>query len=209
MKGFLIGLALSALIAGWGGSAQADRILLSPQGDTLAPNAFKTEFAFDSSNSNVNLSWIQVANSQGIEFEGQRFGLGDGMKARYDLNVQYPLLTDLGAYPAISIGMRDLLGTGLEHKAAYVAATKAFPLSDRQLRFLRTFKLNAGLGTGRMDGPFLGMEARLRTGVSVYAEIYRRHPNLGIALPIGQHANINAYSLNGAFYYGLSFSMAR
>lgn len=203
------GLVLIFMAAGCAGGARADRILLSPEGDTLPPNAFKTEFALSPSNTDYNRSWIQVTNSQGIEFEGERFGLGSDAKTRYDMNVQYPLITDLGTYPSVSIGMRDLLGTGLEHKALYLAATKSFPLSDSQLRFLRVFKLNAGVGTGRMEGLFIGMEARLRAGVSLYAEFYQRHPNLGIALPLGQHAQLNAYSLNGALYYGLSYSVAR
>ncbi|HZT42657.1 MAG TPA: YjbH domain-containing protein [Chthonomonadaceae bacterium] len=208
-QGAVTCLVLCAMAAGWTCGARADRILLSPQGDTLPPNGFKSEFALSPSNTDYNLSWIQVSNSQGIEFEGQRIGLGGDAKTRYDMNVQYPLLTDLGTYPSVSVGVRDLLGTGLEHKAVYLAATKSFPLSDRQLHVLRAFKLNAGIGTGRMDGLFVGMEARLRAGVSLYAEFYRRRPNLGLALPLGQHAQVNAYSLDGTLFYGLSYSIAR
>lgn len=205
----IFGLSTAAVCLLAFSAARADRVLLSPQGDTLPPSSLKTEFALSPSKSDESLSWVQISTGQGIEFETQRASLVDDLKARYVLNVQYPLLYDLGSYPAVSIGVRDLFGTGQEHKGLYVATTKSFPLSNHQLRYVRSFKLNAGLGTGRLDGPFVGMQAHFTAGMDVYAEIYRRRPNIGIALPLAHNVQARAYSLDGTIFYGLSYSLIR
>ncbi|HZO86951.1 MAG TPA: YjbH domain-containing protein [Chthonomonadaceae bacterium] len=186
--------------------ARADRALLSPEGSTLPPDGVKAEFGINPSRSDQNLSWLQFTTSEGIEVELQRFDLLSFSKARTALNVEYPLISDLGKIPAISLGVRDLLGTGDDHRAFYLAVTRTFPLSDRQLKVLREFKLNAGAGTGQIGGPFISAQARFTAGFSLYAELYRRRPNFGLALPLARNMQAKVFSLDGAVYYGLSFT---
>lgn len=191
-----------------GSACHADRTVLSPNGDTLAPEHFKTEFALSPSRNFSNLIWMQYSTPQGIEVETERLDLNTERKKGYAFNVQYPLFYDLGPYPAVAIGVRDLLGTAEEHGAFYLAVSKALPLSGRQTRFVREFKWSAGLGTGRLDGPFFGVEARFAAGLSVHAEFYRQRPNIGIALPLARNMQARAYSLDGDLFYGVSFSIA-
>ena len=131
------------------------------------------------------------------------------MKKRHSLNIQYPLLTDLGNYPAVSIGIRDLLGTGREHDSVYFALSHNIPLSDRQDKLLKELRVNAGVGTSYMGGPFIGVQARLRSGLRIEAEIYRHRPNVSVGLPLARNLQIKAYSLDGDVYYGIAFSLIR
>lgn len=190
-------------------ACRADRILLAPSADMLPPRAFRTELDLSALNSSSSMSWMQFTTASGVELEGERVGLPTGPSARYGLNLEYPILPDLGAFPSVAVGIRDLLGTGVDHKALFVAATRSFPLSDRQLRLFRRVSLTAGLGTGRLDGPFVGGKASLTTGIGLYAEIYRRRPDFGVSLPIGHHVEARAYTLDGTPYLGLAYSLVR
>ncbi len=208
MRGF-VAVCLGMMVCGLlPAPVRADRVVLSPEGDTLAPNGFKTEFIAGPGKGPDNLSWLQFSTPQGIELEAQRQDLETDSKKRYAVNVEYPLVPEIRGVPAVSVGIRDLLGTGTEHGALYLAATRAFPLSRNQARLLREMRWNVGIGTGRVGGPFLGLEAHLKAGVSLYAELYRHRPNFGIALPLVRNLQARAYSLDGDIFYGVSFTWA-
>ena len=113
------------------GNVRADRVVLAPAGATLDPDNFKVEGLYSPYGGDQNREWIQYSSPRQIELEYNRSGLRND-KIRHSFNVQYPLLTDLGAYPAISIGMRDIFGTGLERQAVYLAIGKTIGLSQRQ-----------------------------------------------------------------------------
>jgi hypothetical protein len=188
---------------------RADRIVLSPDGETLAANALRGEYEVSPYKHYGNLAWLQYSLPQGIELELQRYDLAPDPRALYSLNVQYPLFYDIGNLPALSVGVRDVLGTGNEHRSFYVATTKAFALSDQQMHVLRDFRLSAGFGTERMNGLFIGLQARLALGLSIYAEYYRQRPNVSLALPLARNLQARATSLDGAIFYGLSFTVRR
>lgn len=189
--------------------AHADRIILAPSGNVLMANALQGEFEISPYRQNGTLSWLQYSTPQGIELEVQVTDLLPDPKTRYGLNVQYPLIPDIGEYPAVSVGVRDILGTGTEHQSIYIAATKSFSLSDRQRKVLRDFRLSAGFGTERMDGLFIGLQMRLTLGLRLYAEVYRQRPNFSIGLPLARNLQARAISLDGTVFYGLSFIVRR
>lgn len=188
------------------GTAYADRILLAPDGTTIGPVNFKTEFLLTP---NRNLSWLQLSNKQGVEFEAQLSDIAARYRTVYAFNVQYPLLSEFGALPAVSAGVRDLLGTGNEHRSFYAAASRTLPLSDRQLRLFREVRLSAGFGTERMNGLFIGVHARLTLGATLDAEWYRQHANISLSLPLTRHVQVRASSLDGTIYYGLAFRLSQ
>ncbi len=175
----------------------------------LAANALQGQFEISPYRQNGTLSWLQYSTPQGIELEVQITDVLPDPKTRYGLNVQYPLIPDIGEYPGVSVGVRDILGTGTEHQSFYIAATKSFALSDRQRNVLRDLRLSAGYGTERMDGLFIGLRARLTLGMSLYAEIYRQRPNFSIGLPLARNLQARATSLDGTIFYGLSFIVRR
>ncbi len=184
--------------------------MLGPTGDTLAPNSYRAEFALDPNGRNQNREWLQYSTPQGIELETERFDLAGERKKGYSLNIQYPITYSLvNTLPAVSIGVRDLTGTGNEHGALYLAATRTFSLSERQHRYFKDFKIDIGAGTGRIGGLFVGAQTQLALGLRIQAEFYKRQPNITVALPIARHLDARAYSLDSHFYYGLSFSVQR
>jgi hypothetical protein len=205
----ITGAFFAGLIAG-GPSARADRTVLGPNGDTLAPDSYRTEFALDPQSKFQNRVWLQYSTPQGIELETERLDLTGERKKGYALNIQYPITYSLvDTLPAISIGVRDLTGTGNEHGAFYIAATRTLALSDRQRSFVKEFKVDVGAGTGRIGGLFVGAQAHLTLGLGFLAELYKRQPNISVALPITRHLDARAYSLDSHLYYGLSFSVQR
>jgi hypothetical protein len=202
----LLSLSWGCLFAG---VARADREVLGPTAETLSPNTFKTQFLLGTDPSQANHMWLDYSSPSGIELELERLDLHTETKKRYSFNIEYPILPDFGAAPAIAVGVRDLTGTGIEHGGLYAVATHSFPLSERLYKVMRSFKASAGVGTGSIGGPFAGLEARFGTDVGLHAEVYRHRPNVGLSLRLARHIEANAATLDGSFYYGLSYSLTR
>ncbi|MCW3096690.1 MAG: hypothetical protein JWL77_2308 [Chthonomonadaceae bacterium] len=191
------------------GAARADRVVLGPSAETLTPNTGKAQFLLGTDPAEANRLWLSYSSPAGIELELERLDLHTETKKRYSFNIEYPILPDFGAAPAIAIGVRDLTGTGIEHGGLYAVATHSFPLSERIYRVMRSFKASGGIGTGSIGGPFAGLEARFGTDLGVYAELYRHRPNVGISLRLARHLEANAATLDGSVYYGLSYTLTR
>jgi len=203
---------LMALLGGClltGAAAQADRVVLGPSAETLSPNSGKVQFLLGAKPEQANRLWVDYSSPGGIELELERLDLHSESKKRYSFNIEYPILPDLGAAPAVAVGVRDLTGTGIEHGGFYLVATHSIPLSERIYKVMRSFKATVGAGTGSIGGPFAGMEAKFGTDLSLHAELYRRRPNVGVSLRLARNVQANASSLDGSFYYGLSYTLAR
>ena len=189
-------------------NVRADRVVLAPAGATLDPENFKAEGLYSPYGGNQNRQWIQYSSPRQIELEYNRSGLRHD-RVRHSFNAEYPLLTDLGAYPAISIGMRDIFGTGLERQSVYLAVGKTIGLSQRQEKRVRDLRLSFGYGTGYMGGGFIGIQARFRSGLHFDAEIYRNKPNVSLGFDLTRNLQLKAYSLNGDVHYGLAFTLIK
>ena len=169
----------------------------------------KAEFAVSPRSGNSNYSWFQFATHEGIEFELNRIALRTDNKSRFAFNVQYPLFNEFEAFPALSVGVRDILGTGVERRSFYVAASKGLLLSSRQQKIFRELRLNAGVGTGPLDGIFLGAQARFGTRIYLNAEWFRNKPNIGLSLALARNWQARASSLDGELFYGLTYNLMR
>lgn len=194
--------------AGFASSIRAERIVLAPDANTLDPKSYKTSFLIRPDSGNSNISWLTVSTAQSIEIEVQRqHNMGD-KRALTGLNVEYPFLSELGAVPAVSVGVRDLLGTGSEHHSLYLAVARTIPLSNSQAKIVRSLKLDAGVGTERINGLFGGIQIVFRSGMDVQLEGLRKRFNFGIGLPVAHNVQVRASGLNGVIFYGLTFSTA-
>lgn len=202
----LFSLLCGCLLAG---AVRADRVVLGPSAETLAPNTGKAQFLLGTDPAEANRLWLSYSSPAGIELELERLDLHTETKKRYAFNIEYPLLPDLGAAPAVAVGVRDMTGTGIEHGGFYGVVTHSFPLPDHIYKLVRSFKLSGGIGSGSIGGPFVGAEARLGTDLGIHAELYRRRPNVGLSLRLARHLQANAVTLDGSVYYGLSYSLAR
>ncbi len=188
--------------------ARADRVVLAPAGATLDPDSVKLEGLYSPYGGNPNREWFQYSSPRQIELEYNRSGLRND-RVRHSFNVEYPLLTDLGAYPAISVGIRDIFGTGLERQAVYLALGKTLGLSQKQEKIVQALHLNIGAGTGYISGGFIGIQSRFRGGWHIDAEWYKNRPNTSIGLDLTRNLQIKAYSLNGTVHYGLTFALIK
>ncbi len=187
--------------------AHADRVVLAPTGSTLTELSIKSELMI-SSTAGTDRSWFTYASSDGIELELNRLESPAERKKQWSANLEYPLPT-LQNLPAISVGIRDMTGTGAEHGAFYLAASRNVPLSSLQHRFLRSAEISLGAGTGPIGGGYIGLSSRLRTGLQLSAEVFERRPNFSAGLPVMKGLQLKAYSLNGHLFYGASYHFAR
>lgn len=208
-SGVIIAWLATLLVGGVQGGASADRVVLWPDGMTLSPQSIKAEFLATPYGTEHNQSWLQYALPLGVELQTHFLDIANDKRTLHALDVQYPLLSEIGPAPAISFGVRDLLGTGEEHRSFYLAVTRSLPLSDSQVKIFHDFRLTAGYGSERMDGLFVGLHTHLKRGLSIDVEYYRQRPNVSLALPVVRNTQARAYSLNGSIYYGLSYTLTR
>lgn len=191
------------------GAARADRIVLAPEANTVVENGLKGEFAVSPSRDDEDLTWLQFSSPYGIELEGERAELRNDDKKRYSFNIEYPVIQQYDRMPSISIGIRDLLATGLERESPYAVATETIKLPSGARKRIKDFKLTFGAGIGYIGGPFVGAQTRLRSGLGLDVELFRGRPNVGISLPLIRNLQVKTSSLNGGLFYGLSFVLVR
>src|SRR4051794_11977733 len=82
---FCLGLSVWGCLSSL--SACADRVILSPLGDTLPVNSVKAEFVTGTNGLLGDLSWFAVSSSSGIELEMQRLERSTEARKRYSLNI--------------------------------------------------------------------------------------------------------------------------
>src|SRR5579871_3508913 len=70
--------------------AYADRVILSPLGDTLPIESFKAEYITGRGSLPRDLAWFTISSSSGIELELQRAEVTSTTKQQYSLNIEYP-----------------------------------------------------------------------------------------------------------------------
>src|SRR5438445_10257741 len=105
--------------------------------------------------------------------------------------------------------MRDILNRGRERQSLFAAATKSVSLSKRAESVIRDLKLDAGYGTSRMAGPFIGVEGRFTLGFTAKAEYVARTLNAELAIPVTRNVQARLYSLNGHVFYGAALSIRK
>jgi hypothetical protein len=192
--------------------SRADRLVLAPRALITVPNSVKLEFAASGSGGRNNLGWISAGlpgSLNGFEVEAER-ACPTGSN-RWTGSIQYSFtgnaFTDVA--PALSVGLRDVANTGPEGRALFVAASKTIPLSARLEGFLKQLWVDAGVGTGHLGGPYIGIQGRLRIGPTLSAEYLARRFNASIAIPVLPHLDLKAYTLDGHAYYGASFFLVK
>ncbi len=183
-------------------TCRADQDLLSPLATTPYPNQLKLTAVGAPWHHGDSYTWLDYTAPQGVEFQLERTKLSPDRPARYGLNVTYPVLIDIGSIPAVTVGMRDVLGTGIDHMALYAAVGKAAPLSEAQSKWIRSLTLTAGLGTGNIEGLFISVRLRLTSGLQLFGEEYRYRPDIGFEFPIERQVSAKVASLNGRLFFG-------
>jgi hypothetical protein len=204
----LVSLTLCLLVS----AAKADRLVLAPRALITVPGSAKLEYAVSGSGSQNNLGWISAGlpgSLNGFEIEGEQ-ACPAGTN-RWTGSIQYSFtgnaFTDVA--PAFSVGLRDVANTGPEGLALFAAASKTIPLNARLEQLLKQFWVDAGIGTGHLGGPYIGIQGRLRIGPAISAEYLARRFNASIAIPVLRHLDLKAYTLNGHTYYGAALFLVK
>ncbi len=192
--------------------AHADRNVIAPSGLIVPPNSIKLEGLAAMKDFATNMEWVNIGMPQqviGLELEAQRF-ITRGNQ-RNALSAQYSLTGNAFAdlAPAFSVGVKDILRSGLDGRSAYFVMTKTIRLSTSQEKIFKDFKVTLGYGTSHLGGPFGGIQTQLAFGAQLNAEIVAHHINASLALPLSNHFNAKFYNLNREMYYGLSFSLIK
>jgi hypothetical protein len=111
-----------------------------PSAASMADAEIFTTLSTNSTQHLVTLGFQITPRLTGAFRYGRFEGLSDGILYDRSFDLQYRLVDDTGPWPALSVGLRDLIGTGV-NSSEYFVATK-------QLR--PRLALTAGLGWGAM-----------------------------------------------------------
>jgi hypothetical protein len=139
----------------------------------------------------------------GLELEAERFERAGRQTG--SLSVQYSLTGNaFKDSAALSVGVRDLLRSGSDRRAFFVAATHASGFAQEAHPILKEWQLHAGLGTSGLGGLFGGAEARLARNVRLAIELVSLRWNARLEAPIGLGVSARAELRNTEAFYGLA-----
>jgi hypothetical protein len=172
----------------------------------------KIEYAVQDTNTRNQIGWVNIGMPEqllGLELEVEHFELG--ARRRETASVQYSLTGNAFTLeaPAMSVGIRDILRSGREKQAIFVAMTKSIGLSLSQERILKDLKVHAGLGSSRLEGPFIGLQTRLALGPTIAAEYVARRFNASFSVKALRFIELKAYTFDGELFWGASVKISK
>ena len=207
LKSAVILVLMVCLIAG---ASFADRLILIPTGNTLGTGV-KAEYATRSNTSDGHGLWINIGLPN-VELEGAWFenAFSETPNA---VSVQLTVIPQTSFTPGIAIGARDISnntnGTGAlyDGRAYYLVLSKTIDESSGIPILLTDVKFHAGVGTGSLNGIFLGAEATLGMGLTLGAEYDSDNVNYTASYKVLPMFRVKASSIHGDMYYGGIFSL--
>lgn len=122
------------------------------------------------------------------------------------VNAKLGLIPEKVLVPGLAIGIED--AADVKERSVYAVASKGLPLG---------FRIHAGVGNGRYDGVFAGIEKQISplgliTGNSVFpatsliAEYDGKDMNYGARISVVPGLKVDAGWRNHEAYYGISFT---
>lgn len=173
----------------------------NPIADTLQEGQFGVaHYRFDDFSSTV----VNIGLVPGVELGAARLNY-DNAADKNILNAKLSLISEKVLVPGISIGVEDM--TDKRERTVYAAASKSLPFG---------FRIHAGVGDGRIDGFFAGVEKVVKplgigmNGVfpttTLMAEYDGKDMNYGARLSIVPGLKVEAGWKKHDFYTGLSFT---
>lgn len=115
------------------------------------------------------------------------------------LNIKYNILKENLLTPGISAGIEDL--TASSERSGYIVMSKNLPLG---------VKINAGIGNGRFDGPFAGIEAPFSLlpllPTTLIAEHDGHTTNWGLRLTVVPGVKAEVGRREHKYYFGANFT---
>ena len=191
------------------GPAVADRLILTPTGQTLG-TGIKAEYAA-AAGKDFKAYWVQIGLSK-IELEGARFQ--DFGPDNIDVvSAEVQVVPETSFTPAVGFGVRDIAnesdGKGglYDGQTIYLAATKGIPVTGGVPLLFQDMKIHGGFGTGgSLNGLFFGVSGKLPMGIGLVGEYDTKDWNLAANYSIVPTLKLQASSIKGDIYYGALFS---
>jgi len=120
-----------------------------------------------------------------------------GTTTRNEVNMKFGLLGEKILLPGVVIGISDI--TAERERSVYAVTSKSLPLGLR---------LHIGVGNGRYDGVFAGVEKRFFPGITTMVEYDGEHVNVGgrVSLPAGVQLNAGWRQEDKKTYFGVSMT---
>ena len=201
-------ILLCCLVAG---AVSADRLILTPTGQTLG-TGIKAEYAA-SSDGDVKAYWIHLGLSK-IELEGARFQ--DFAPDDIDVvSAQIQVVPETSFTPGVAFGIRDIadesdgMGGLYDGQTIYVASSKAVPVTGGIPAVFQDMKVHGGFGMGgSLSGLFFGVSGKLPMGLNLMGEYDTDDWNFALQYNVVPTLKIQASSIKGDIYYGALFSAA-
>lgn len=204
-------LALSLGCIAWLLSAQAgwcSRVILTPSGETLAPNAANGDIFYSFEDDQATALWGGVGLSR-MELEGAYFHFSD--KDSVAVSAQTQILPETFLTPSASVGVRDLFNTtrntsaiGYGGRAVYAALNKTYPTGPGVL--FRNLDVNGGIGAGSIHGLFGSISAQMPMGLVGTFEYDSRRANLEVALPVSHTARLEYVRIGPRGFLGFTLN---
>lgn len=189
-------LPLVACLALWLAGAQpafCDRAIVTPTGNTLAPNAANGEILYSLEDDNATALWAGDGLSR-FELDGSYFHVADRNSLAVSAETQ--VLPETFLTPAAAVGIRDIFNAtrntgavGYGGRAVYIALTKTEP-GPAAGGLVSDVRFNAGLGEGSLHGLFGSVSAKLPLGLVGTFEYDSMRANMRIALPLGRDSRL-------------------
>lgn len=192
------------------GQTAADRLILTPTGDTLT--GLKVEYAVSPGLDDAKVYWVNAGVSR-VEVEGARFqDFGDD---DFDaISAQISVLPETSFTPAVALGVRDISdktkdeGVLYNGQSFYLATSRSIPVTGGIPVLFQDMRVHGGIGTGSLSGVFFGIEGKTSMGLELMAEYDTEDFNFAASYKIVPTVKIRAASIKGDMYYGALFSAA-
>lgn len=209
MKKIIVAVAaVVALAAGTASAAPSINgstgLIDTPTADTLRTGGFSLGY-YDLKGAKTGSFIVGVAPRWEIGVAGFRPDAGGSTDSQ--VNAKLSLLPETVITPGLAVGVEDIAGQ--RERSSYVVATKGLPFG---------FRLNAGVGNGRYDGVFAGLEKTINpvgflTGGNTFpattliAEYDGHTMNYGARVSIIPGLKLDAGWRDHDFYVGASYTM--
>lgn len=194
------------------GTANADRLILIPTGNTLSTGGLKAQILSRTSSDDGRAYLLNVGVSR-LEIEGAKFQDFHG-RSEDVISGQVSVLPETSFTPSVALGVRDAgnatedLGMPYDGRSFYLVASKGIPVTGGIPLLLQNVKLHGGIGTGSLKGLFFGAEGTIPLGLRLAAEYDSSRFNGELSYNIIPKVRASISLIKSDVYYGGSFSTA-
>ncbi len=198
----LVAVTLAAVAAV---PAVADRLILAPTGNVLNKGDFRAEVSLQTSPDDNRIFWLNAGLPR-FELNLTQFDQRStpGSEDTTLFGAEFAMLPETSLTPGIGVGAYDITGQTPDGVGFYLAFTKAVPFDEKVPYLpLSDIKLTLGYGVKGIHSFFYGADAHLPLNLTIYAEHFQKHTNLGLGWTPLKGVQATAYRIDDGTYFGV------